>query len=139
MTQNDAGSKSGKCIRFVRPCWRELQRMLVGACRSHISASRALLGRRFGSQAAQQTRIARYYQESGDSIEQSADLAEQAFRWLKEGSVLRARKRTANCGWESIFEEMVDDLVVKHKPIAYILGEHSRTHHTAHLADSRCN
>lgn len=97
--------------------------MLARAYRSTSSAIPALLGRRFRSLATQQSRIAKYYEESGDSVGESVDLAEQAVRWLKEGSVAREKENTSNSGWESILEKMVDDLIIKHKPIAYILGE----------------
>lgn len=97
--------------------------MLAGAYRRTPAAIPQLFRRGFRSLAVHQTRIAKYYEESGDSVGESADLAEQAVRWLKEGSVSREKEMMSNCGWESILEGMVDDLVIQHKPIAYILGE----------------
>lgn len=65
--------------------------------------------------------LRRHYEHLGDSKEYSAELARQHIRWLIEGA--KARAKEANSKWEDLANKMVmEDIVQKNKPLAYVLG-----------------
>lgn len=79
---------------------RLLTRRFASTCKSHIPHQPSL------------ARITQYYISTGDDPASASSLAEQELRWLTEA----AQGDTLDLG------RMVDELVVLHKPMAYILG-----------------
>jgi hypothetical protein len=101
------------CNRVLRAVLLRPAKPLQRRCQSTASSPLSHL----------QSLLASHYSH-GQSIEHAQDYAEQAkqeLRWLEEA----ARSRTASQNgstWEKRLESMVEEIVERDKPLAYILG-----------------
>lgn len=94
------------------------RRLAIGALRAQVRHESSAARHRLQMYDA----LRKHYTHLGDTEEYSAELARQHIRWLIEGAKARATRGEAP--WEDLAQTMVmDELIAKNKPLAYVLGQ----------------